>query len=375
ASQCKQAVRGGGKLYGEPRAAVEIDCIDCHGTVSARASLVTSGPASAGTDLTSLTTPFGEPRFTSRRGRVMQKSMVTEGVEWEVPQVLDTITPGNPRYREASRLAKTIQRDGATWGDAGADPKALAHANRNITCYACHSAWTTSCFGCHLSMKANQKKPNLHNEGGESRNWTSYNFQTLRDDIFFLARDGTVTKNRIAPARSSCAVVVSSQNQNREWIYSQQQTTSSAGFSGGAFSTHVPHTVRATETRTCTDCHAARDGVENAWSAPLLMQGRRPQTGAGAYPLSGRSSTERRRTRPRSRCPRRRPWTRAGRSGPRTRSRRSTRCTTTRSSPTAQRGWSSWARSTPCSTAIPGTTSCTARRRSTKAALSPAPRR
>jgi hypothetical protein len=71
-----------------------------------------------------------------------------------------------------------------------------------MTCYACHSAWTTSCFGCHLSMKANQKKPMLHNEGGDSRNWTSYNFQTLRDDIYFLAKDGTVTKNRIAPARS-----------------------------------------------------------------------------------------------------------------------------------------------------------------------------
>jgi len=283
----KQDVHGDGKLYGEPRAAVEIDCVDCHGTVSARASLVTSGPASAGTDLTSLTTPFGEPRFTSRRGRVTQKSMVTEGVEWEVPQVLDTITPGNPRYREASRLAKTIQRDGATWGDAGADPKALAHANSNITCYACHSAWTTSCFGCHLSMKANQKKPNLHNEDGESRNWTSYNFQTLRDDIFFLARDGTVTKNRIAPARSSCAVVVSSQNQNREWIYSQQQTTSSAGFSGTAFSTYVPHTVRATETRTCTDCHVSRDGDNNAWIASLLMQGTGLMSFVGRYAWVG----------------------------------------------------------------------------------------
>jgi hypothetical protein len=283
----KQDVHGDGKLYGEPRAAVEIDCIDCHGTVSGRASLVTSGPASAGTDLTSLTTPFGEPRFTSRRGRVTQKSMVTEGVEWEVPQVLDTIMPGNPRYREASRLAKTIQRDGATWGDAGADPKSLAHANRSITCYACHSAWTTSCFGCHLSMKANQKKPNLHNEGGESRNWTSYNFQTLRDDIFFLARDGTVTKNRIAPARSSCAVVVSSQNQNREWIYSQQQTTSAAGFSGTAFSTYVPHTVRATETRTCTDCHVSRDGDNNAWIASLLMQGTGLMSFVGRYAWVG----------------------------------------------------------------------------------------
>jgi hypothetical protein len=269
----KQDSHGNGKLYGEPRAGIEIDCVDCHGTITAPATLVTSGPASPGTDLSALSTPFGQPRFSSRRGKITQRSMVTDGVEWDVPQVLDTITPGNPRYSEKSRLAKTMQRDGQSWGNPGVDAKALAHANSSMTCYACHSAWTTSCFGCHLSMRANQRKPMLHSEGRESRNWTSYNFQTLRDDVYFLARDGSVTKNRIAPARSACAVVVSSQNQNREWIYSQQQTVSSGGFSGTAFSTYVPHTVRAKETRGCQDCHVAKSGDNNAWMAQLLMQG------------------------------------------------------------------------------------------------------
>ena len=180
-------------------------------------------------DLTSLSTPWGQPRFTSRRGKITQRSMVDENVEWEVPQIVDVVTPGNPRYSEKARLAKTMQMDGSTWGDAGADPTKLAHANNKMSCFACHSSWTTSCFGCHLSMKSNQKKPNLHNEGGLSRNWTSYNFQTLRDDIYFLAKDGTVSGNRVSPARSACAVIVSSQNQNREWLYSQQQTTSAGG--------------------------------------------------------------------------------------------------------------------------------------------------
>jgi hypothetical protein len=269
----KQDSHGDGKLYGEPRAAVEIDCIDCHGTIKEAASLVTSGPASPGTDLSALSTPFGEPRFTKRRGKVTQKSMVTEGLEWEIKQVVDTVTAGNANYNENAALAKTIQKGGQSWGDKEAEGSALAHGNENMTCYACHSAWTTSCFGCHLSQKANQKKPNLHSEGGESRNWISYNFQTLRDDIYFLARDGAVTKNRIAPARSACAVLVSSQNQNREWIYSQQQTVSAGGFSGTAFSTYVPHTVRTKETMGCTDCHVSKSGDNNAWMATLLMQG------------------------------------------------------------------------------------------------------
>src|SRR5204862_7269089 len=73
--------------------------------------------------------------------------------------------------------------------------------------------------------------------------------------------------------RSSSAVLVSSQNQNREWIYSQQQTVSAEGYSGQNFNTHVPHTVCATETKGCTDCHISKNNDNNAWMAQLLLQG------------------------------------------------------------------------------------------------------
>ena len=268
-----QDVHGTGMLHGETRAAVEIDCIDCHGTVLGKTTLRTSGPASQGQDLSLLNTPFGLPRFVRREGRILQRSMVEEGKEWEVPQVEDTITPGHPRYNERSRRAKTLLKDGVTWGGKVASESVLAHANSRMACFTCHSAWTPSCFGCHLSQKALARRSNLHNEGGESRNWTSYNFQTLRDDIFFLARDGTVTGRRIAPARSSCAILVSSQNLEGDWLYTQQQTVSSAGFAGTAFSTFVPHTVRSRETRTCTECHLSEGGDNNAWMASVLMHG------------------------------------------------------------------------------------------------------
>jgi CheY-like chemotaxis protein len=142
----------------------------------------------------------------------------------EVVQVVDTITPGNPHYNEKSRLAKTILKDGQTWGSATSDDAALAHANSRMTCYACHTSWTTSCFGCHLPLMANKKTPMLHNEGLTTRNYTSYNFEVLRDDVYMLGIDSTVTNHRIAPTRSTCAVVVSSQNANRDWLYYNQQT-------------------------------------------------------------------------------------------------------------------------------------------------------
>jgi hypothetical protein len=267
---------GNGNLYGETRNAVEVDCVDCHGTISKKASLKTSAAAAppGGTDLALLRTPWRQRRFYWQDGRLYQRSMVEQNREpWEVVQVLDTITPGNPHYSEKSRLAKTILKDGKTWGSAPADESTLAHANGSMTCYACHSSWTTSCFGCHLPMIANKKMPMLHNEGLTTRNYTSYNFEVLRDDIYMLGIDGTVTKHRVAPTRSTCAVVVSSQNANRDWLYYMQQTVSAEGFSGFAFSPYYPHTVRSTETKSCTDCHVSRDGDNNAWMAQLLMQG------------------------------------------------------------------------------------------------------
>ena len=264
---------GNGKLYGETRNAVEIDCIDCHGTVSRRPTLITSGPAApdGGTALAALRTPWRERRFEWEGDRLYQRSMMDRDRKWEIVQTIDSVTPGHPNYNPQARYAMTMRKDG-TWG-APAEPAQMAHDNGSMTCFACHTSWTPTCFGCHLSMVANRKMPMLHNEGLETRNWTAYNFQVLRDDSFFLGRDGTVTKRRIAPIRSACAILVSSQGQSRAWNYYMQQTVSAEGFSGQAFSPFVPHTVRAKETKQCTDCHVAADGTNNAWMANVLMQG------------------------------------------------------------------------------------------------------
>jgi hypothetical protein len=271
----RQDNHGTGKLYGEPRAGVEVDCIDCHGSIDHKATLVTSGIAAqaGGTPLEALRTAFGERQFEWREGKLYQRSMLEAGKEWEVVQVLDTITPGNPHYNEKSRWAKTLQKDGKTWGRVPDDQSKLAHDNSKMTCFACHTSWTTSCFGCHLQMTANARRPMLHYEGLRTRNYTSYNFQVLRDDMWMMGIDGTVTHHRFAPARSSCAIIVSSQNADRDWLYYVQQTISAPGFSGEAFSTYVPHTVRAKETKTCSDCHISNAVDNNAWMASMLLQG------------------------------------------------------------------------------------------------------
>lgn len=275
-----QDVHGNTKLYGEVRAAIEISCIDCHGTVKDRASLVTTGPAAppGGTNLRKFRTPFGKPRFEDRGDVIVQNSMVEEGLCWEVTQVRDTINPASKHFNANAQLAKTVRFDAQgnlVYGDV---PKSsgerCAHDNETMNCIACHSSWNPSCYGCHLPQRANVKMPLLHNEGDVARNYVSYNFQTLRDEVYMLAKDGDVTGNKIGPARSSCAVHVGSYNGNRESIYVQQQTISADGLSGIAFSTNVPHTVRgAGETKMCNDCHVDRANNNNAIMAQLVMQG------------------------------------------------------------------------------------------------------
>jgi hypothetical protein len=302
---------GDTKLYGEVRAAIEIQCIDCHGDSTESliskvaqqiangkpVKLPTSGPAAAKepTNLLNLRTAFGEPRFEIKQApgqtpKLIQRSNVEKDLVWEVTQTADTLDPNSPDYNPRSHIAKTVRMDpdGAIrWGDQMPSGR-CAHQSSNMSCIACHSSWNPSCFGCHLPQKANVKTPNLHNLGEVSRNRVAYNFQTLRDDVYMLARDGNVTGNRIGPARSSCAIHVGSYNSNRESIYVQQQTISSEGLSGIAFSTNVPHTVRggpdwqgslgdlapgASETKSCTDCHVSINEDNNAIMAQLLMQG------------------------------------------------------------------------------------------------------
>ncbi len=324
-------MHGNGLLYGEPRAVTAIECVDCHGTVNSRPSLVTSGsggPFNPQTQkqesidlLKTSNTPWGA-RFRWEGKKLIQRSALAPDREWEVPQVVDTIDPKSPRYNAKSAYAKTLRRDGKNWGDvpggvkdmdvANRNPlkedrttecaRELAHDNSNVSCQICHTSWATSCFGCHLPMRANQRVAANKDEGTMTRNYTTYNPQVVRDDVFQLGIDATYKGHRLGVLRSSSAVIVGSQNANREWVYSQQQTVSAEGYSGQAFNPHFPHTTGSVgTTKNCTECHLAQDNSNNAWMTQLLgfgtgtvnFFGRYSYVGAGPGGLYGVVWTER----------------------------------------------------------------------------------
>ncbi len=264
-------VHGDGLLYGESRAATTIECIDCHGTIEKRPTLVTSGNGGQ-VDLRAGNTPWG-PRFFWVGQKLYQRSMMTPDLVWEIPQTVDTIDPKSSHYDPASAYAKTLLRDGVNWGVVPKTdcPRKLAHDNSNINCEVCHTSWATSCFGCHLPMRANERVALNKFEGINTRNFTSYNPEVVRDDVFQLGIDATYKDHRMAVIRSSSAVLVSSQNANREWVYSQQQTISAEGFSGQAFNPAFLHTTSGVgTTKNCEDCHLSDANDNNAWMASLL---------------------------------------------------------------------------------------------------------
>ncbi|MEQ9464599.1 MAG: hypothetical protein RJQ10_13140 [Haliea sp.] len=271
-----QDAHGNGHIYGEVAAAVEIDCKDCHGSAKAYPNLFTSGPAAleGGTDLGAIRNPDGRLRFEWNGNTLVQRSVLNPDLEWEMSLVKDTVDPSHPGYNEKAARAKLMSRDTAEQGyglEVASDN--LAHSDEDMECYTCHTSWTTSCAGCHLPIEANYKTERKHYEGGYSRNWATYNPQVSRDQMFLLGRREAAKGGKIAPVRSTSALVLSSTNANREKIYIQQPPIAASGYSSQAFNPHFAHTVRKTETKDCEDCHLSKNNDNNAIMAQLLMYG------------------------------------------------------------------------------------------------------
>ena len=279
-----QDSHGNGLIYTEVANAVEIGCKDCHGTADAYPSLRTSGPAAPpkGTDLSLLRNPDGRRRFEWTYGDdgrqvLIQRSIVDPELEWQVSLTRDSVDPQSREFNAKSARAKLMSKQGAETGlfefGTGIAPEDRAHGTEEMACFTCHLSWTTICGGCHLPIEANWKTKSHHYGTEETRNFATYNPQVARDQMFQLGRHQTTKGNQVAPIRSTSALVLSSTNINRERIYVQQPPVAASGYSSQAFAPHFPHTVRLTETKTCSDCHLSEADDNNAIMSQLLLLG------------------------------------------------------------------------------------------------------
>jgi len=293
-----QDSHGNGYIYGEVANAIEIGCKDCHGTADAYPTLLTSGPAAPpkGNNLALLRNPDGKRRFewyydaTGRR-KLIQRSIIDPELEWEVSLVKDAVDASSPHFNAKAARSKLMSRSGAEDGSFAFGPGVAkedrAHGEEEMACFTCHLSWTTSCGGCHLPIEANWKTSMHRYEGRETRNFATYNPQVARDEMFQLGKHQTTKGNQVAPVRSTSALVLSSTNINRERIYIQQPPISGIGFSSQAFAPHFPHTVRKTETKTCSDCHLSERDDNNAILAQTLLLGTNYVNFVGLHAFTG----------------------------------------------------------------------------------------
>jgi hypothetical protein len=289
----KQDNHGNGRLYGAMIDQIEINCKDCHGTVTEYANLVTSN-ANGGNDLKLTRTSFGQRRFFQEDGKWYQRATVSKGPDgkplvWPLKQVKDVVDPKSKDFNEKAMYAKTIRKDNKTWGPISgkADECQLAHTETKMACYSCHSAWNTQCSGCHLDARTNLRSPMLHYEGEYSKFFISYNPDVLRSDGMMLGISGTVQGHRVTPVRAASSVIASARDGNRAIVAHQQPTIAAEGHSGHAMTPNPPHTVRVKETKTCTECHVSVNNDNNAVVAKMYGFGVRSVDFVGRYVYVG----------------------------------------------------------------------------------------
>jgi LVIVD repeat len=300
-----QDVHGDGHLYSTNWDGIEIECEDCHGAVE-RATLVTSGP-NGGNDLRRGKNHDLQPFFEDKGGSIIQRSRVTPGVFWKVPQTPEARSAyareaHDPRHIAAPKAGSTFA------GQQGSSELTSA----KLECAACHGSWIHNCMGCHVELNLGDKQRALVDtagaitaSAGENEVWLSnfnnpghVNFQLLGllKSPFVLGVSSTTEQGRLGPFRSSMQVHLTVSDTNGHTTHDNLTFTTyqakdantgraNVATSGVAMNQTMPHTVRPAEARGCESCHPLVDAQTRVRNEHVLAQ--TYGLGTGAYPYAG----------------------------------------------------------------------------------------
>ena len=212
-------VMGDGNAYGAMEHAVEIECIDCHGTLAERATGVTQ----RGTKL---------EHVRVEDGKVFLKGKI-DGKDHRVKQVIDVVRKGSPDFSQNASEAMT-----------------KAHLDK-MECYACHMGWTTNFFGFHFDRnEAFQQLEILAGDRTPGRtNTLEKVFATFRG--FYL---GVNSEGQVAPFMVGFSTFTTVHGKDGRYILDQAMPETAAGLSGMTMIHHQVHTTRP-QGRACIECH------------------------------------------------------------------------------------------------------------------------
>lgn len=290
-----QDVHGDGHIYSTNWDHIEIECEDCHGSANL-ATLKTSGPT-GGNDLTKAHDANGIPYFENKNGKIIQRSRVTPGLFWIVPQTKDQT---DDLAKEAHINNPHISEPGQ--GSTFADPSKPGQSkltNATVECAACHSSWIHNCTGCHVNANigdlqrlAKDDEDGLFRTAHENEIWFTnlpnpghIDFQLLGQlrAPFVLGVSSSSESGRLETFRSSMQAMASLTDQNTNQFAENVSFTTfqavdgnsgrqNVATSGVAMNQTMPHTVRPHEARGCEMCHTLVDNTGKARNEHILAE-------------------------------------------------------------------------------------------------------
>ncbi len=287
-----QDVHGDGHIYTTNWDQIEIECEDCHGS-TARATLRTSGP-NGGNDLTKAHDANDVPYFSNSGGTIIQRSRVTPGLFWVVPQTIDqgdalsqaahancgtgSGSPGCSPHLAAPGQGSTFT------GMAGMSPLQSA----TLECATCHSSWIHNCTGCHVNVNIGDQQRltidannnltksaheneiwfnNSNNDGSGGGGHIDFQLLGIMRAPFVLGVSSSSEIGRLTTFRSSMQAMASVTDQNTNEIAENLSFTTfqaldansgrtNVATSGVAMNQTMAHTVRPHQARGCEMCHS-----------------------------------------------------------------------------------------------------------------------
>ncbi len=225
-------VHGDGRLYADSENAVEVECEDCHGTADRETTMIT------------------------RRGTKLEHLDKDENGEiW----LTGKLSGKRHKVTQISRSLANADHGSRIFQEMGRSDSGFSHLDR-MECYACHSAWVPTCFGCHVEVDMTKTQRSL--VGGRTtpgqvvggRRWAE------TDVLIFMLN----TEGRIAPSMPAERMFFTAINGAGETAIDRQVRRGPNGSPGNGHRAFPPHTVRReTPWMACRMCHPIRGTAEN----------------------------------------------------------------------------------------------------------------
>jgi hypothetical protein len=235
----QREIMGDGNIYGKKEEAVEIECIDCHGTPfeypwDENGKVTTSGAYKSDG------TPYG----------------IAGGNEFtNIEKIGDTLILTS-KYDDATHEIPLLKekKDSSSWksNEALVAMSAIPHID-SLECYACHAAWAPQCYGCHVKMDSRNSGYDWIAGADNASGWSeSRSYLRWETPVLGINAEGNV-----APYIPGCQVVFTYINETGETVILNRIFTTVDGTSGIAYNPIQPHTISA-RPRTCENCHTNR---------------------------------------------------------------------------------------------------------------------